>query len=358
MFDVSDWTPMSLDNSAKGADGTDLADINHDGIVDIATAWEQSGQVHLLLSNTSGSYDTIVVAAHMTGAEDAHLVDLDGDGRFEIVSALQEGRKLAISRATDDTYTHWVTDFIAGSKGTSWLYSDSADFNGDGRVDIVAGGDNKAGLTLFAQQADGTFTRSALAPSAWIMGLEATDFDHDGDNDLVVSDRRYGVYWEENDGAGHFDLHQVGPGITGKLGRPCPCFFDLADMNSDGRTDILIADTPHGGVIWYEQPALESAPWSSHVVSYLADAKAVAIGDLNNDGINEIVATTGKYGHHVVVLSQTADGWSTSTVYDHNPGKYDEVQLVDMNHDGYLDILTSNEKELGVVAFLNGGSVA
>src|SRR5689334_10760628 len=44
------WNHHSIDDSARGADGVRLADVNDDGLLDIATGWEEAGLIKLYLN--------------------------------------------------------------------------------------------------------------------------------------------------------------------------------------------------------------------------------------------------------------------------------------------------------------------
>src|SRR5687768_3365106 len=44
------WLRHTIDATAKGADGTRLADANGDGLLDITTAWEESGLIRVYLN--------------------------------------------------------------------------------------------------------------------------------------------------------------------------------------------------------------------------------------------------------------------------------------------------------------------
>ena len=44
------WIRHTIDNTSRGADGVRLADVNDDGLLDIATGWEEGGQIRVYLN--------------------------------------------------------------------------------------------------------------------------------------------------------------------------------------------------------------------------------------------------------------------------------------------------------------------
>ena len=74
--------------------------------------------------------------------------------------------------------------------------SSTADFNGDGWIDIYVANDGQPNQ-LWINQHDGTFKNTALLAGAALspegeakssMGIDAGDFDNDGDEDLFITE--------------------------------------------------------------------------------------------------------------------------------------------------------------------------
>ena len=85
--------------------------------------------------------------------------------------------------------------------------------------------------------------------------------------------------------------------------------------------------------------------------------KSVAQADLTGDGLPDIVFSCENAGgmHGVVLLeSQPGGGWSARTLSGIEGTKFDLLQLVDLDFDGDLDVLTCEEREnLGVIWYEN-----
>jgi hypothetical protein len=124
----------------------------------------------------------------------------------------------------------------------------TADFNGDGWMDIYVANDGKENQ-LWINKHDGTFENAALLAGVALpvsgkaeasMGVDAGDFDDDGDEDLFVTElTSEGSNLYVNDGSGVFDDHSTPSGLSA----PSVPFtgFGTAwfDFDNDGQLDLL-----------------------------------------------------------------------------------------------------------------------
>lgn len=371
------WARHVIDATSRGADGVKLGDLNGDGRPDLVTGWEEGGVVRAYLHPSAGRvrspWPAVTVGA-VTDAEDAVFTDLDGDGRLEVVSAT-EGR-------TRRVYWHrppaagadlldprgWTTTAFPALAGRhQWMQLLPLQLDGEHGPDLIVaakGAGSPIGWLRApanpAAVADWSFT--TLRDADWVMSLHAHDFDGDGDADLLFSDRkgaRAGLFWLENPGAAaNQDRQPWREHALGALGREV-MFADLADLDGDGRPEVLAAVKPRDIVILHAE---SGGRWREEILSLppegLGDAKAVRAADLNGDGrVDLIFSCEHARGEleGVVWLERRADGgwWQRSLAGA--PGvKFDLVQVLDLDGDGDLDVVTCEEAEgLGVIWYEN-----
>jgi hypothetical protein len=241
-----------------------LADVNNDGLVDIATGFEQGGITRAYLHP---GYDKVekkwpaVTAGQTPSVEDAVFVDLDNDGAVDVISSC-EGRtkKLFVNWAPADDNDYldpgkWDTKAIPASDGQmQWMFCVPVQLDGVNGVDLITGGKNNAQIGWFESPNNprslSTFKYHSISGAGWIMSIILSDMDSDGDLDVVVSDRREDVHrlqgcrWLENPGAGTTqDQEWVNHFIGGK-GKEV-MFMKIVDLDQDALEDVVVAVRPN-----------------------------------------------------------------------------------------------------------------
>lgn len=168
----------------------------------------------------------------------------------------------------------------------------AADLDGDKRLDLVVDswGENRLTI-LFDQKPPGTTIDVGIKP---YINVIAADLDGDGNIDLVMPNqgfRSVSIMW--GDGKGHF----AGPQKL--VGGPTPFEIAVADVNGDGRPDILVAnysghieDIANDGLTWLRNTGHRVfAKMPGEIRG--AGVWRVAAGDLNGDGVSDAAFVNG-----------------------------------------------------------------
>jgi len=378
-----EWACHVIDASSRGADGVKVADVNGDGLGDIATGWEEGGLTRVYLhpgrAKVKAAWPAVTVG-RTPSVEDAAFVDLDADGAPDVVSCC-EGRRRAV-------LVHWApkdpADLLDGGKWTQavlpesenrmqWMFAWGMQVDGRHGVDVIAGGKGKgAAVGWFEAPADPRDLKGwrwhPISDAGWIMSIWPRDVDGDGRTDVVVSDRYgplRGCRWLRNPGAGPAQARPWANHFIGAKGRQVMSMA-LADLDADGLEDALVAA---GGsrVLFLRRLDKAGRTWRTHEIGAdfgCGNPRAVAVGDLNGDGRPDIALTTwNARGRHGVLWLEyrrrpTDRAWTPHAVSGTEKGiKYDRIELGDLDGDGDLDLLTCEESEgrrgLGVVWYEN-----
>ena len=384
------WSVHVIDSGLSGGDGVRLLDVDDDGDLDLAVGWEQSGVARLYLNpghvpEVRGKWSAIDCgpAPHV---EDAMPADIDGDGRIDVVSCTEGGnrRVLVHFAPTEGDYTDsaaWTTvefpESLAGDR--KWMFAIALDIDLDGHLDIVAGGKSPdAKVAWFEAPATDKRVLSQwgyheMSNAGWIMSLIPHDMDGDGDPDIVVSDRRsegglMGARWLENPAPGGDPTGPWPNHFIGDVGDHTD-FMALADMDGDGDLDAIVPAKDPDRIDWHERLDAGGTHWMEHEIAFpphMGKAKGVKIGDINLDGQLDLVLSCASAKNPLsgLVWMEYASSAFDVTWIDHEisgpaGSKFDRIELVDLDGDGDLDVLTTEENDgpaslgMGVIWYEN-----
>ncbi len=197
------------------------------------------------------------------------------------------------------------------------------------------------------------------------MSLISADMDSDGDQDIVFSDRKgkaSGTYWLENPGSGP---NQTGAWREHPIGglKQEAMFLHLADLDKDGLEDVLLAVQPKE-ILWIRRLDNSGQAWQPHSIPLPEStgiAKAVSAGDVDGNGQVDLVFSCeqAKAPYHGLMWLSAggpphAGPWLPHAISGSDGIKHDLVALVNLDADGDLDAITTEEtKNLGVIWYEN-----
>ncbi len=380
---ASVWPRHTIDDSSRGADGVKLADVNGDGLPDITTGWEEGGITRAYLD--PGPVDSAklwpaVTIGHTPSVEDAVWVDLDGDGATDVVTCCEGNtRTMFVHWAPGDqelmlSATAWQQEEIPVTKDRmQWMFAQPVDVDGRNGVDLVAGAKGRdAQLGWLESSADprklADWRWHPICDVGWVMSIRLSDMDADGDMDILITDRKgpaRGCRWLENPGRGPEQSQPWANHFIGGKGREV-MFATLTDLDADGLADVLVATKP-AEILYLRRLDATGTRWAESAVVFpenMGTAKGIAAGDIDLDGRLDLVvscegATPPKSGVEWLSYKDSPfeRNWQGHDISGPAGIKYDRIELLDLDADGDLDVLTCEErhedKGLGVIWYEN-----
>jgi hypothetical protein len=342
------------------------------GLIDIVTANQDGSSATVLLGVGGGAFAPPVNYATGLQPTSVAVGDVDGDGFPDIVVSSGGNPYGGVG---DNTVTVLLGNGSGGftpasgspitiATGVVRPYGVAvADIDGDGFADIVTTNYGNSTLSILKSNGNGTFQSpvTVILPAGANPGfLKLADVNGDGKPDIVESNFGTGTVGVLlNDGHGGFSAPtytNVGNGPAG---------IAVGDINGDGFPDIVVGNTGdntvsvllnngHGGFTAQTPVTLASG----------AIPLNVALGDLNGDGKLDMVVDDIQDDTVVVLLGNGLGGFTTKSTFTFGSGgtgtvstSPQSVSLVDVNGDGILDIVTSAYQNhvSTVVVFLGNG---
>ena len=325
--------------------GVTAGDVDNDGWVDLLLT--NFGANQLLRNNGNGTFSDVTAASGFTDdarfAVSAAFVDYDRDGWLDLYVAnnvnytianetqcpnpagrrdycppqIYGGRPDQLFRNRGNgTFIEVTAKALLGGRFGPALGVSTADFNADGWIDIFVANDGEDNL-LWMNQRDGTLRESGLLAGVAVtaegkaeasMGVDAGDFDNDGDEDLIITELTgEGSNLYVNDGTGKFRDLGAASGLSA-LSLPYTGWGTAwFDVDNDGWLDTFAAN---GTIVANEGAPRTAFPYDQRKVLFrnsgagrfedrtstagasfkLSESgRGAAFGDIDNDGDVDIL---------------------------------------------------------------------
>jgi len=186
--------------------------------------------------------------------------------------------------------------------------------------------------------------------------IAVADVNQDGKLDLIVANADDGnVTVLLGDGRGSFQAAKGSPVPAGHL----PNDIAVADMNHDGHPDLVIAntDSPYLTILLGDgKGGFQPAPGSPIDVHSYPHPHGVAVGAFSSDGKLDVV--TDSWGNNQIELLEGdgKGGLRTPGRFFHVGRRpYERLRSADFNKDGFPDVVTTNLDDGTVTILLGDG---
>jgi protein involved in polysaccharide export with SLBB domain len=281
------------------------------------------------------------------------VADFDNDGLLDIAEAKYPSGEIVMKMSGANP----SLPSSIKTKGEV-LALESADFNNDGKVDIIfCGGKKNPGIHLFLNGGNQWILKEKIADEKIYLKVKAGDFDNDGRMDiagLLTNHKTKKVYtgginiWLQKTNSPKLTLSGI------KLDNPFQD-FSLGDINGDGILDIATADfEPYGGIKVFLGDGKGGWKPSPYPPATNGNFLSVTVSDLNNDGHNDIIA--GSFIHGIKIWLHNGHlGWKEYTTPT-STGSFWNIVNIDINNDGIKDIFAGSFDTQGLRVWLSSGN--
>lgn len=323
------------------------AGLGEAGIIESPVASQLETDSETLQGDIQQTFNQSIGSSSLT---DIISEDFDGDGLDDLLISDESNKVALFFRNNGSGYDAAVEYNTSGSYVGALV---AGDIDGDGDLDFVAGESNGGiggtNVVVYRNDGTGTFTATDSLISQYTSdntgAIDLVDSDGDGDLDIVrtaPADGEIEVYL--NNGNGYFNPTSLESATAAgiEVGYEALAHGQLANGNA-----FIAVSSPIGTEV---QAADGSGNFNFYaLIDY---SSALAVGDINNDGIDDIIG--GDVGQITLNLGTSLSSFSSTSSLSSDNSAITSIDLEDFNQDGNLDILVTGDAG-AIEIFLGNG---
>ncbi len=323
---------------------------------------DSSGNVILWRLNGTAVFSKTLSAGTFASWSIAAIADFDGDGFSDILWRDAGGTQASlwlvngtqytvapIAPATPGVFAAADSIFVGGFDSNAraapaltgaWTILGGADFNGDGRADILLA-DALGNSAVWQMQGASVQATSLISPSGDMPYTALTGWRMALDRPTITKiDNQVSVAWNPISGPQHYIVYASAANEPAATGVQVPV---AAASLSFGRNDSGYSDKRYFAIgASYNGVQLPPGP-EAYIVEYVAQViplwGAMAIADINGDGCVDVLSALGDcHGNFSTQHSETSMGLAAL----HTPGRqYRDLRYADFDGDGIIDLVSN-----------------
>jgi len=346
-----------------------VADINRDGRLDIVSGefWYEAP------SWTPHRFRDLTFTQQYIDDFSDLPVDVDEDGFPDIVSVAWFSKKIAWWRNPGARGGAWIEREI--HSGFNVEFAILADVDNDGRAREIVAQENGTEQAWYEVK-NGAWVRHVVSDKSYGHGIGAGDVNKDGRTDILTP--RGWLEAPADPRSPNWTFH---PDWEASANNVALGFMHVADVDGDGRNDVIAAAAHDYGVFWFEHG--EDGRWPRHVIDNAwSQGHASTLVDLNGDGRPDLVTgkrfmahngadpgerePLGVYWYEFAAAAPSASAgrpapagrssiqWTRHLVdYGGRMGGGMQIPVVDIDGDGDLDLVCAGKSGLFLVENLS-----
>ncbi|HEV2693441.1 MAG TPA: VCBS repeat-containing protein [Verrucomicrobiae bacterium] len=298
------------------------------------------------------NFSVSTIPALGTGAVTVTVADVNGDGKPDLICANYNDPTNTLTVLTNNGSGVFGSN-MSFSIGTGVGVVVAADFNGDGKVDLVC---NSSGttLTVLTNSGGGFFTNNVTLNTASLpAGIAVADVNGDGRPDVVCAN-----YISDT-------LNVFTNTLTGLRANPVqslsltagshPIWVVAADVNGDGKPDLICANYASNSVTIFTNRG-DGVFGFNATVAAGSNPHRVIVADINGDGKPDLIVANATVQQLTLLTNDGSGTFKFNATLNTDAGGAYDVVMADLNGDGRPDLISANAGSSTLTVFTNSTS--
>lgn len=272
----------------------------------------------------------------------ADLMDFDGDGKLDVLAGFETRKELMVYKNLETTYhIETITDSLVG-----YFYIQCIDFNQDGFEDaLISCNPNsiayEEGLYAYINDGNYNYTPHLIIPTNYdaVEQVEVVDMDLDGDFDLVIDffANNSSFLYVKNEGNQTYSTSFIN-----FYGSPVE-LYGVADLNSDGYPDVLGAYfnfSVNNYIIVAAENDTSLNNFTVHPIDTVTNTYEGVVADFVGDSLPDLIVSPVAYNSTAANVWRNDGNFNFSLVYVATTPTYCRLYMPnDYDGDGDMDAL-------------------
>ncbi len=312
-------------------------------------------------STATLSFQSVFIGGGIQNPMAMSTADLDGDGKLDLVVTSPTFNVFHTLRNTSTPGSVSFEAPLTFASGSTPRAIATGDIDGDGKIDVITSNEGSNTFSVFRNTSTGSTisfdTKVDYVVGASPEGVAVGDLNNDGKPDIAVTGKDVDnlLMYQNNSTPGTISMGNQVPLATGDY----PWGVAIGDINGDGLKDLVVTNLGPNTISVFKNTSsgtLSFEPGTSFATYF--SPRLLDIGDLDADGKLDVAAGTSSSSNFVSVLRNTS---TTSTIsfqdfvtYPAGSGASSAL-IADLNQDGLSDIVcgSSQAPSYSMTIYLN-----